>query len=306
MAGIIFSILFAMATGAWFYFLNKKAKKIHHNITLMNNELESKKTTYKDIEDLIAKGKEKIDELTKEQDELSRNLLFESGKLDAQRQQNKERLALLEIEQEEKKKEMLDRMRAEYATDAGKIVEELDQIKRTLSEERAKIKAANTARKLAEKEHADCDYHRVCVPVANLNDIEKLKNLALELKNPDVLYKLIWKEYYQSLTGEMIDRVVGSDKVLGIYKITYIPDGRCYIGRSVDIAERFRQHIRCGLRASKGTAPFYNTLFTLGVENFTFEILQTGNANELADLESYWIDFYDSVASGFNTVSGSR
>ena len=59
MAGIIFSILFAMATGVWFYFLNKKAKKIHHNITLMNNELESKKTTYKDIEDLIAKGKEK-------------------------------------------------------------------------------------------------------------------------------------------------------------------------------------------------------------------------------------------------------
>ena len=70
MAGIIFSILFAMATGVWFYFLNKKAKKIHHNIALMNNELEGKKTTYKDIEDLIAKGKEKIDELTKEQDEL--------------------------------------------------------------------------------------------------------------------------------------------------------------------------------------------------------------------------------------------
>ena len=60
MAGTIFSILFAMATGVWFYFLNKKAKKIHHNITLMNNELEGKKTTYKDIEDLITKGKEKI------------------------------------------------------------------------------------------------------------------------------------------------------------------------------------------------------------------------------------------------------
>ena len=246
MAGIIFSILFAMVVGVWFYFLNKKAKKIRNNIVLMNNELEGKKTAYKDIEDLIAKGREKVDELIKEQDELSRNLLFESGKLDAQKQQNKERLAQLEIEQEEKKKEMLDKMRAEYATDAGKIVEELNQVKRSLTEERAKIKAANTARKLSEKEHADRDYHRVCVPIANLNDIEKLKNLALELKNPDVLYKLIWKEYYQTLTGEMIDRVVGSDRVLGVYKITYIPDGRCYIGRSVDIAERFRQHIRCG------------------------------------------------------------
>ena len=306
MAGIIFSILFAMAVGVWFYFLNKKAKKIRNDIVLMNNELEGKKTTYKDIEDLIAKGREKVDELIKEQDELSRNLLFESGKLDAQKQQNKERLAQLEIEQEEKKKEMLDKMRAEYATDAGKIVEELNQVKRSLTEERAKIKAANTARKLSEKEHADRDYHRVCVPIANLNDIEKLKNLALELKNPDVLYKLIWKEYYQTLTGEMIDRVVGSERVLGVYKITYIPDGRCYIGRSVDIAERFRQHIRCGLKASKGTAPFYDTLFTLGVENFTFEILQKGNANELADLEAYWIGFYDSVASGFNTLSGSR
>lgn len=306
MAGIIFSILFAMVVGVWFYFLNKKAKKIRNNIVLMNNELEGKKTAYKDIEDLIANGREKVNELIKEQDELSRNLLFESGKLDAQKQQNKERLAQLEIEQEEKKKEMLDRMRAEYATDAGKIVEELNQVKRSLTEERAKIKAANTARKLSEKEHADRDYHRVCVPIANLNDIEKLKNLALELKNPDVLYKLIWKEYYQTLTGEMIDRVVGSDRVLGVYKITYIPDGRCYIGRSVDMAERFRQHIRCGLKASKGTAPFYDTLFALGVENFTFEILQKGNANELADLEAYWIGFYDSVASGFNTLNGSR
>lgn len=306
MAGIIFSILFAMVVGTWFYFLNKKAKKIRYNIFLMNNELEGKKTTYRDIEDLIARGREKVDELIKEQDELSRKLLFESGKLEAQRLQNKERLAQLEFEQEGKKKEMLDRMRAEYATDAGKIVEELNQVKRSLTEERAKIKAANAARKLAEKEHADRDFHRVCVPIANLNDIDKLKKLALELKNPDVLYKLIWKEYYQTLTGEMIDRVVGSGKVLGIYKITYIPDGRCYIGRSVDIAERFRQHIRCGLKASKGSAPFYDVLFSLGIENFTFEVLQKGKPDELTDLEAYWIDFYDSVASGFNTLSGSR
>ena len=173
----------------------------------MNNELEGKKTTYKNIEDLIAKGKEKIDELTKEQDELSRNLLFESGKLDAQRQQNKERLALLEIEQEEKKKEMLDRMRAEYATDAGKIVEELNQVKRSLSEERAKIKAANTARKLAEKERADLDYHRVCVPVANLNDIEKLKNLALELTVSDILVTDRKSESYQAFIDTVVEEV---------------------------------------------------------------------------------------------------
>jgi len=303
---LLIEILFAVGVGVWFYTKKKKAKKLQEDMNFLQARLDLQTATYEDVKTLIAKGREKVDELIKEQDELSRDLLFESGKLNAQKQQNEERLIQLEKEQEQKKKEMLDRMRAEYATDAGKIVEELNQIKRTLSEERAKIKAVNTARKLSEKEHADRDFHRVCVPIANLNDIEKLKNLALELKNPDVLYKLIWKEYYQALTGEMIDRVVGSDKVSGIYKITYIPDSRCYIGRSVDIAERFRQHIRCGLKASKGTAPFYDILFSLGVENFTFEILQKAKSDELADLEAYYIDFYDSVASGFNTLSGSR
>lgn len=303
---LLIEILFAIGVGVWFYKKKKKAKKLQEDMNFLQARLDLQTATYEDVKTLVAKGRKKVDDLIKEQDELSRNLLFESGKLDAQRQQNEKQLEQLEIEQEEKKKEMLNRMRAEYATDAGKIVEELNQIKRTLSEERAKIKAANAARKLAEKEHADRDFHRVCVPIANLNDIDKLKKLALELKNPDVLYKLIWKEYYQTLTGEMIDRVVGSGKVLGIYKITYIPDGRCYIGRSVDIAERFRQHIRCGLKASKGSAPFYDALFSLGIENFTFEVLQKGKPDELADLEAYWIDFYDSVTSGFNTLSGSR
>lgn len=303
---LLIEILFAIGVGVWFYKKKKKAKKLQEDMNFLQARLDLQTATYEDVKTLIAKGREKVDELIKKQDELSRDLLFESGKLNAQKQQNEERLIQLEKEQEQKKKEMLDRMRAEYATDAGKIVEELNQAKRSLSEERAKVRAINSARKLAEKEHADRDFHRVCVPIANLNDIEKLKSLALELKNPDVLYKLIWKEYYQALTGEMIDRVVGSDKVSGIYKITYIPDGRCYIGRSVDIAERFRQHIRCGLKASKGTAPFYDILFSLSVENFTFEILQKAKSDELADLEAYYIDFYDSVASGFNTLSGSR
>ncbi len=303
---IYIEIFLAVCLIFWFITQKKKVENLQYNIDSLQTQINLQESIYKDKQNLIKKAQENIEELIEEQDQLSRDLLFESGKLEAQKQQNEERLIQLESEQERKKTEMLNRMRAEYAIDAGKIVEELNQVKRSLNEERAKVKAVNSARKLAEKEHADRDYHRVCVPVANLNDIEKLKNLALELKNPDVLYKLIWKEYYQSLTGEMIDRVVGSKKISGIYKITYIPDSRCYIGRSVDIAERFRQHIRCGLKASKGSAPFYDILFSLGIENFTFEILQEAKSDELADLEAYYIDFYDSVASGFNTLSGSR
>lgn len=300
---IIIEILIAIGIGIWFHKVHKKVKELR----VETQERENLCTQAANELQEIHKNQDK---LIKENDQLAKQIYFHNGILETTKKQNEEKLAQLELEQQKNKEDMLDRMRAEYATDAGKIVEELNQIKASLSRERAHIKAVAASRKLSEKESTNRDFHRICVPLANISDIDKLKKLAGELKKPEVLYKLIWKEYYQTLTNQMIDRVVGSGKVSGIYKITYIPDGRCYIGRSVDIAERFRQHIKCGLKAAKGTAPFYDSLFTLGVENFTFEILESidfgGSTDELPKLEAYYIDFYDSVASGFNTVSGSR
>jgi hypothetical protein len=38
----------------------------------------------------------------------------------------------------------------------------------------------------------------------------------------------------------MIGRVLGNRKIMGIYKITNLNNGMCYIGQSVDVADRWR------------------------------------------------------------------
>lgn len=299
---ILIGITLLIGGPLWIYITLRKVKDLRSEVKIRQNECAIAARLLKETHESQVK-------MCNQNAKIAKEIEFNNGVLTAIKKQNEEKLIQLKMEQEQKKSEMLKKMHSEYAIDAGQIIKEINQIKRSLDRERAKIGAVTAARKLSEKESVNRDFHRVCVSIANINDIKKLKNMALELKKPEVLYKLIWKEYYQSLTGDMINRVVGSHKISGIYKITYIPDGRSYIGRSVDIAERFRQHIKCGLKAAKGAAPFYEALFSLGVENFTFEILQQcefGQVEELVELESYYIDFYDSVISGFNTLNGSR
>ena len=43
-----------------------------------------------------------------------------------------------------------------------------------------------------------------------------------------------------------------------------------------------------------------------GPENFTFEILEKVEKDELKERESYYIDFYDSKNYGLNTVRGKN
>lgn len=196
--------------------------------------------------------------------------------------------------------------------DAATIEEELRQEKEELSETilnlKERIKDANNSLAIAEQEEKKKKYYKIQIAADARDDIALLKDFAPNLKNPSILYKLIWKTYYQKPLNDLIARMMGNTKVSGIYKITNVLDNKAYIGRAVDVGERWKQHVKGMLRAdeNKMTIPFYNAAFTVGAENFTFEILQTCDINELPRAESYWIDFYDTVTYGYNDKSGSK
>jgi predicted GIY-YIG superfamily endonuclease len=56
----------------------------------------------------------------------------------------------------------------------------------------------------------------------------------------------------------MIGRVLGTGVKTGIYKITCLENGKCYVGQAVDAASRWKQHIKRGLGAE---APTRNKLY---------------------------------------------
>ena len=72
-------------------------------------------------------------------------------------------------------------------------------------------------------------------------------------------------------------------------------------GKSVDIANRWSEHIKSSLEI--GTIA-KNQLYTLmkekGAENFTFELLEEVNKDKLLERESYWIKFYETDSYGLN------
>lgn len=88
----------------------------------------------------------------------------------------------------------------------------------------------------------------------------------------------------------------------GIYKITNKINGHSYIGQSVDVERRWRQHINFPKENSK--YPLYQAFRKYGIENFSFEILELCSQEKLNDREIYYIAKYNSHQKGYNQTAG--
>jgi len=99
------------------------------------------------------------------------------------------------------------------------------------------------------------------------------------------------------------------DKISGIYKITNIQNGFCYIGQAINLNDRKRRHFR-DLKNNKHKNPYLQNAYNkYGEENFEFNIIQELENNEklLNLMETYWIVYFDSFIDndhGYNLTWG--
>lgn len=92
----------------------------------------------------------------------------------------------------------------------------------------------------------------------------------------------------------------------GIYKITNSINNQVYVGKSTNIEERFKEHMRM-LKNNKHHAyklqDFYNKNYKRKGFKINFEILEAvANETYLDAREKYYIDLYDSYSNGFNSM----
>lgn len=161
--------------------------------------------------------------------------------------------------------------------------------------------------KADEERKTKADFYRIQIKESDKEDIKKLRQVAETLHNPTILYKLIWENYYKTPFTQMVGRVVPpTNGAVGIYKITNLQNGKCYIGQTMQkFSDRWRSHVRRGVRAEPGTMnKLYNEMWDIGVENFTFEIITTCPPQELNEKEKYFINFYQSADYGYNSTRG--
>lgn len=180
------------------------------------------------------------------------------------------------------------------------VLDELNKIKASLS---AGIQACLREQEKEEK----INFYKLSLNNADLADVTKLENLKNTLNKPVVLSKLIWSQYFQKQMTELCDRVLGKKNVCGIYKITNLLTKQCYIGQSLDIAKRWKDHCKCGLGIeASSTNKLYNSMQKDGVWNFSFELLEECPREQLNEKETFWIDMYSSNIYGLNSVKGIK
>ena len=97
--------------------------------------------------------------------------------------------------------------------------------------------------------------------------------------------------------------------MIGIYKITNKINGKIYVGQSVNIAERWKQH---EYKAFNSKELAYNSAIhqayrKYGIENFVCEVIEQCRPEELDEREIYWIQELNSlVPNGYNILSGGQ
>lgn len=178
--------------------------------------------------------------------------------------------------------------------DKEKLIEEVEQ-------QRTILNSAIDAAKRAQLEQIKKDYYKILLDPVAQEDIIKLRSIESSLAQPESLNKIIWKVYYEKPVSDMIGRVVGNTTKTGIYKITNCENGMAYVGQAVDIASRYRQHIKRGIGAETPTQnKLYPAMKKIGPENFMFEILEECTRDKLDAQEDYWQDFYRVKEFGYS------
>lgn len=100
--------------------------------------------------------------------------------------------------------------------------------------------------------------------------------------------------------------------ICGIYKYENLIDGKIYIGQSVDIAQRRREHRHDAFISSRDNDTiFHQALRDFGEDNFKFNIIEKCSIDKLDEKEIYWIAYYhswigDPQCWGYNMTRGGN
>jgi group I intron endonuclease len=97
--------------------------------------------------------------------------------------------------------------------------------------------------------------------------------------------------------------------MIGIYKITNKTNGKTYVGQSVDIEERWKQHqwkaFNCNELAYNSA--IHAAFRKYGLDAFTYEIVELCSPEELDEREKFWIQELDTISpNGYNILVGGQ
>lgn len=269
--------------------LSEKKTTILSDMARYRNEFEEERVRNRlYLEEYIAEKRQLIDQQIASEFELSREKL----------KQNIAEIALRENSQLE---ESLQKSREEFESKMALMCSQMTDTEKELADLLLKRAAAVADAKRSEEMKTEEKFYMLQLSGADLEDIKELKMVERRLSKKEILNKLIYKVYFEKPYTDLIGRVVGKETKTGIYKITNTLNQKVYIGQAVNIAERWKQHIKRALGAEPMTQnKLYPAMQKDGVWNFTFEIVEVCDKSKLNEREQYWQKFFGAKEYGYS------
>jgi hypothetical protein len=196
---------------------------------------------------------------------------------------------------------MLSEQAIDFSNESIAANEQIIELRKELQEYRSKYSAAVEEYKRAQEMETKQMFYRLQLSHVDIEEIAKIAEVGQYLRDSRPISKVIWAVYYNHAYTDLVGRVIGAGRHTGIYKLTNIKNGMVYVGQAVDIAARWKQHIKCALGAENASNnKLYPAMQEVGPENFTFEVIEECEPEELDSREQYWQDFYKAKEFGYS------
>ena len=288
--------------------------KKQQELGLLSQRIDRSEAKIRENEGVLVQERFTVDALATRKKELNNDITTQVENIE------KLKASFQTTEEEFKKKymaeraEWLDERQAEYVTMQEEFVEQFreenkrkleaaQELANKLDELRSEANAAVEVAKRHAEENNFMQFHSLQMEERALNDIKHLEEIVPSISQEagDAIAKVIWKVYYEKPYTDLVGRAIGSGRHTGIYRITNINTQMCYVGQAVDIAERWKQHIKRAIGAEPRTQnKLYPAMYKEGLENFTFEIIEECDQTKLNEREDYWQDFYKAKEYGYS------
>ena len=186
--------------------------------------------------------------------------------------------------------------------------EAMDQINKyneSIAAAKEKFESIERTMRAYDAEQQSKLFYTIQLPEEYHEDIEfLLTTVAAKVQHPDIISKLVWAEYVKPNLDNTFKRIEIKPDA-GIYKLTSLKNGKCYIGKSTNVKNRIADHFKStiGIKSIADQA-VHHAILKEGFWNWQIEVITYCDKEQLSELEKYYIDFFKAQEFGYNKNSG--
>lgn len=184
-------------------------------------------------------------------------------------------------------------------------MEQIQKYNDSIAEAKSRFEGIERTLRAYDLEQQQKLFYTIQLPEEYHEDIDfLLTTVAAKVQHPDIISKLVWTEYVKPNIEDTFKRIEIKAEP-GIYKLTSLINGKCYIGKSTNVKTRIADHFKSaiGIKSIADQA-VHHAILKEGFQNWQIEIITYCDKDKLSELEKYYIDFFKAQEFGYNKNSG--